>query len=140
MRTVKEIALKIENKPGTLLEISKLLGSNGITILGLTLRTDGDQGLLYFVSRDPSRTVRILESAGYSPKTAEILATSLPPHPGSFDAVLKTLKLASVNIEHLYTSSAVGDLVLLGVDDLTKAHDALKDEWFELHGEELYNM
>jgi hypothetical protein len=144
MKTVKEIEIKLQNKPGALSEINELLGANGINIMALTLRTSGATGTLDFVASDPTRVVNILESAGYEPKLQEVLAVEAPHHPGGLHALLKPLKLAGVNIEYIYScisSHGVGDrtIILLGVDNLSAAHDALTREWIQLYGEELYN-
>jgi hypothetical protein len=144
MKTVKEVAVKLENRPGALSEISELLASNGINILALTIRTEGSTGTLNFVATDPARAVNILESAGYSPIIQEILAVEAPHHPGGLNALLKPLKLAGVNVGYLYScigSHGAGDetIILLGVDKLQAAHDALEREWIRLYGEELYN-
>ncbi|HMK37243.1 MAG TPA: ACT domain-containing protein [Desulfomonilaceae bacterium] len=145
MKTVKEVAVNLENRPGKLSEISELLGANGINILGLTVRTEGAVGTLNIVVTDPARVVNILESAGYSPSIQEILAAEAPHHPGGLNALLKPLKLAGINVGYLYScigSHGAGDetIILLGVDDLAKAHDVLSREWIRLYGEELYNF
>jgi hypothetical protein len=146
MKTVREIALTLENKPGKLSEISELLGANGINILALTVRTEGEVGTLHIIVPDPERVINILHSAGYSPTVQEILAAVAPHHPGGLNAILKPLKQAGVNVEYLYSciggqcASDGGTIILLAVDDLAKAHDALSREWIQLFGEELYTF
>lgn len=145
MKTVKEVAVQLENRPGKLSEIGELLAANGIGILALTVRTEGDLGTINLVVTDPARVVNILESAGYAPTIQDILAVEAPHHPGGLNALLKPLKLAGVNVGYLYScigETGVGDatVILLGVDNLTAAHDALAREWFRLYGEELYNI
>lgn len=145
MKTVKEVSVKLENKPGTLSGICELLGAGGINILALTVRTDGDSGTLSFVATDPFRAVNILQSAGHSPSVHEIIAVETPHHPGGLNAILKPLRLAGVNVEHLYScigssGGSVGTVLLLGVDNLAAACDALTREWIKLYGEEFYNF
>ncbi len=145
MKTVKDFAVKLENRPGALGEVSDLLGSNGIDILALTVRTEGPTGIMNFLSTDPVRAVAILEGAGYSVTTNEILAAESPHHPGALAAILKILKLAGVNVDYLYScvgSHGAGDaiVILLGIDKLQEGHDALTREWIRLYGEELYNF
>lgn len=145
MKTVQEISVKLQNKPGKLSEVSDLLGANGINILGLTVTTKGATGFLNLVATDPARVVNILESAGYSVTSQEILAAEVPHHPGGLNAIFKPLKLAGVNVEYLYTcigchGSGDGSIVLLAVDNLAAAYDALSKEWIKLYGEELYNF
>ncbi len=145
METVKEITVVLDNRPGTLSEISDLMGANGINILGLTVRTSGEKGALNFIASDPARVVNILQSAGYSPSLQDILAAEAPHHPGGLNAILKPLRLAKVNVEYLYTYigfQGTGDktIILLGVDKLAEAYEALSKEWIRMFGEELYNF
>jgi hypothetical protein len=145
MKTVKEVSLKLENRPGTLSEIGELLGANGISILALTVRTEGDKGTVSLVSSDPPRVVNILESAGYAPVVREIIATEIPHHPGGLNAILKPLRLGGVNVEYLYCymgahGPSERTIMLLGVDNVAAAHDALAREWIQLYGEELYGF
>jgi hypothetical protein len=145
MKAVKEIAVKLENKPGTLSQVSDLLGANGVTILGLTMRTQGKAGTLCFVCTDPARVMNILKSAGYAPKEHDVLAVEVPHHPGGLNAILKPLSLAGSNIEYLYTcmgcrGSGDSSIVLLAVDDMKTAQEALARDWIKLYGEELYTF
>ncbi len=145
MKTVKEIEIRLQNRSGVLSDISELLGANGINILALTLRAEGEMGKLNFVATDPARVMNILASAGYDPKLKEIIAAEAPHHPGGLNAVLKPLKLAGVNIEYLYSCIGCqrpGDrtIILLGVDNLEAAHEALTRDWIQLYGEELHNF
>ncbi len=145
MKTVKEIAVGVENRPGALSELTDLLGANGINILGLTMRAEGAKGFLNFIATDPTKVINILESAGYHPELVDILATEAPHHPGGLSTILKVLKKADVNIDYLYTSidqHGLGDrtVILIGVDKLQEAHDALEKEWIRTFGEELYNF
>jgi hypothetical protein len=145
MKTVKEVSLKLENRPGALSEISELLGANGINILALTVRTEGDKGTVSLVPEDPARALNILESAGHPLTVREIVAAEMPHHPGGLNAILKPLKLAGVNVEYVYSylgahGSSERTIILLGVDNVAAAHDALTREWIQLYGDELYTF
>jgi hypothetical protein len=144
MKTVKEISVKLENKPGELSRISELLAAGGINILALTVRTEGPMGTLSFVATDPARASNILQSSGYSPFIQEVIAVETPHHPGGLNAIFKALSLAGVNVEYLYSwigSSGCTDktILLLGVDNLSAASEAMSKQWIKLYGEELYN-
>ncbi len=145
MKTVKEISIKLQNKPGTLSEVSELLGSNGINMLALTVRTIGAEGTLSFICNDPTRVVGVLESAGFPAAVQEVLAAEAPHHPGGLSAILRPLKRAGINVEYLYACIGcygAGDssIILLGVNDIAVAHEALSKEWITLYGEELYGF
>ncbi len=145
MKTLREIAVQLENKPGSLSQLSELLGANGINILALTVRTEGLTGTLNFVVPEPDRVVNILQAAGFSPSLREILAAEAPHHPGGLNALLKPLRRAGINVEYLYSfigSHEAGDrtIILLGVDNPSAAYNALAEEWIQLYGEELFSF
>ncbi|MCA1959891.1 MAG: ACT domain-containing protein [Desulfomonile sp.] len=145
MKTVREVAVQLENKPGALSAIAELLGGAGINILALTVTATGEIGRLNFVAPDPERVANILEGAGYEPRIQEILAAGPPRHPGGLNALLKALKLANISVEYLYSwigtsISARNTIILLGVNDLAGAHEALSREWIQLYDEELYRF
>src|SRR4030042_3554930 len=126
MKTVKEISITLENKPGTLSEISELMGASGINILALIVRTMGAEGTLSFVASDPTRVVGILESGGHSPTVRDIIAAEAPHHPGGLNAILRPLKRKGINVDYLYACIGcygAGDAstLLLGVNDLSAA-------------------
>jgi hypothetical protein len=145
MKTVKEISIKLQNKPGTLSDVSELLGANGINMLALTARNVGAEVTLSFICNDPARVVGVLDSAGYPATVQEVLAAETPHHPGGLSAILKPLKRASINVEYLYACIAcygAGDssIIVLAVSDIAAAHEALSKEWITLYGEELYGF
>jgi hypothetical protein len=145
MKSVKEISIALENKPGTLSEISELISTGGINILAITARTTGSEGTVSFVASDPSRAISILDSAGHSPIVKDIIAAETPNHPGGFNAILRPLKRKGINIDYLYPcigGHGAGDssIILLGVNDLAAAYETLSSEWIKMYGEELYDM
>ncbi len=145
MKSVKEISITLENRPGTLSEISELMGASGVNILALIVRTMGDEGTLSFVASDPSRVVSILESAGHSPTVRDIIAAEAPHHPGGLNAILRPLKRKGINVEYLYACIGcygAGDnsIILLGINELAAAYEALSSEWIKMYGEELYEL
>lgn len=145
MKTVREVAVQLENTPGALSAIVDLLGAAGIAVLAVFARAAGPVGSVNFVAPDPDRAVAILQGAGYKPTVQEILAVEMPRHPGGLNTLLKALKSAGVNVEYLYSwigASAPGcsPIVFLGVNDRAAAYDALAREWIRMYDEELYRF
>ncbi len=145
MNTVKEICINLTNTPGSLSNLTELMGANGINILALTVRTTGAEGDLSFVVSDPARAISVLQSAGFSPRDREIIAAEAPNHPGGLNAILRPLKRKGVNVDYLYSCIGcygAGDrsIILLGVSDLMAAHEALSSEWIKMYGQELYEF
>ena len=144
MKTIREVAIDIPNKPGALSSIIELLGSNGIYALGLNIVVSGDHGNLRLVSSDPSRTQNILESAGFSVSINDRIVVETPKHPGALTTILKPLKMVGVNLENMYYLQGVfaplkRPLLVLAVDDNAKAFDALSQDWISVKDEEILN-
>lgn len=142
MKTVREVAIQIPNKPGALSNIIELLGSNGIYALGLSISVSGNHGNLCLVTSDPSRTQNILESSGFSVSMNDRIVAEIPQQPGGLNAVIKPLKLAGVNLENIYYIQGLfatlnRPLLVLAVDDNSKAFEALSQDWIKLEGEEV---
>ena len=142
MKTVKQIDLFLENRPGTLSEVSELLGNNGINIIAFYVVTEADKGILHFISNDPEKTVNVLKTAGYELETKDVLACVTPHHPGGMNAILKPLKSADINVEYIYPCVGTGDItvLVLGTGPAEKVVGILQDNWIRILGEELYHM
>lgn len=143
MKTVREVAVPVENTPGKLSAISELLWANGILVLAVSVKAEGDSATVRIVAPEPERVANILGGAGFLPSVQEIIAAEVPLHPGGLNALFKSLKLADVNVEYLYSFigghlAGGSSILLLGVNDVTKAVDALSNEWIQIHGEELF--
>jgi hypothetical protein len=140
MKTVTEIAVTLENKPGRLSEAVELLGANGIALMGLTLAAEAGSSRLWFVTNEPDRAANILRSSNYEPMARPVLAVEAPMHPGGLNTILRILKTAGVNIERLYSgderSVSDGPIYLVAVDNPSTAFKALASEWITLYGEE----
>jgi len=142
MKTVREIAIRIPNKPGSLSNIIELLSSNGIYTLGLSLNISGSEGNLSLVTNDPSRAQNIFESSGFSVTVEDRIVAQVPQHPGGLNAILRSLKLAEVNLEDMYYLQGAYAVLktptlVLAVDDNSKALNALSKDWIKVEGEEV---
>jgi len=141
-----QVSVTMENKPGVLSAISELLGENGVNILALMVATAfGQEGLLRFVADDPEKASRVLARNGYKPESREVLACQTPHHAGGLNAILKPLKEARINVDHIYPciGTAAGDqtVLILGVSDLALARQVLKRNWIIIvDGDEIYRL
>ncbi len=141
-----QVSTILEDRPGELSKISEALGKVGVNMIGLMVATrfGGGRGLLRFVCKDVDRAVAVLEDMGFEVETSEILAVQTPHHPGGMNAILNPLKDAQVNVNHLYpcigTASGGQTVLLLGVDDLAKARQALRSNWIIMVGDEILDL
>ena len=70
---VKQISVFVENVPGKLVEVSQILGENGIDMSALSLADSSDFGILRLIVSDPVKAEEVLRAPSWSSR-----ATSSP--------------------------------------------------------------
>ena len=100
--SVKQISIFLENKPGFLAEVTKVLGQNNIDMRAFSLAESNDFGIARIIVDDVYKTTTVLKDAGYINSVIDVLAVPLPDVPGGLSQVLKILGDAQVNVEYMY--------------------------------------
>jgi hypothetical protein len=141
---VKQVSVSLENVPGKFLDVSELLGAEGINIRAISVADTSDVSTVRFVSDEPDKTINVLRSHGYSVKETDVIAVEVPDHPGGLQAVLKPLKGADINVHYLYPYLGRGEsgqpIIIVGVDKTEKAMEVLKKNWVHTFGKEIYAL
>ena len=141
---VKQNSISLENVPGKFLDVSELLGAEGINIRAISVADTSDVSTVRFVADDPEKTANVLRSHGYSVKETDVIAVEVPDHPGGLQAILKPLKNNNINVHYLYPYLGRGEsgqpIIIVGVDKSEKALDVLKKNWVHTFGKEIYTL
>jgi len=141
---VKQVSVSLENVPGKFLDVSELLGAEGINIRAISVADTSDVSTVRFVSDEPDKTLNVLRSHGYSVKETDVIAVEVPDHPGGLQAVLKPLKGADINVHYLYPYLGRGEsgqpIIIVGVDKTEKAIEVLQKNWVHTFGKEIYAL
>ncbi|TET14293.1 MAG: amino acid-binding protein [Dehalococcoidia bacterium] len=141
---VKQVSVSLENVPGKFLDVSELLGAEGINIRAISVADTSDVSTVRFVSDEPDKTINVLRSHGYSVKETDVIAVEVPDHPGGLQAILKPLKGADINVHYLYPYLGRGEsgqpIIIVGVDKTEKAMEVLKKNWVHTFGKEIYAL
>jgi len=142
--SVKQVSVSLENVPGKFLDVSELLGAEGINIRAISVADTSDVSTVRFVSDEPDKTLNVLRSHGYSVKETDVIAVEVPDHPGGLQAVLKPLKGADINVHYLYPYLGRGEsgqpIIIVGVDKTEKAIEVLQKNWVHTFGKEIYAL
>ena len=142
--SVTQISVSLDNVPGKLLDVSQILGAEGINIRAISVADTSDMSTVRFVSDDPKKTVNVLKSHGYSVKETDVIAVEIPDHPGGMQAILKPLKRADINVLYLYPYLGRGEseqaIVIVGVNKTEEAIEVLKKNWVHIFGKEIYAL
>jgi hypothetical protein len=141
---IKQISITLENLPGTLMDVSELLGVEGINIRAISVAEADKTSAVRFVTDNPAKTVNVLRSNGYAVLETDVIALEVPDHPGGLLAVLKPLKAAKINVLYLYPYLGRGEsdqaIVIVAVDKTQEAINVLKKNWVRTFGREIYAL
>lgn len=128
MKVLKQLAVFLENKPGTLAQVSSALAARRINILALSISDAVDHGVLRMVVSNPVQAAHLLGEGGMMVVESDVMALDLPNRPGSLANVAERLSKAKVNIEYAYgsTGGIKGKAqLILKVDNVQRARTAL---------------
>ena len=126
--SVKQISIFLENKPGFLAEVTKILAQNSIDMRAFSLAESNDFGIARIIVDDVFKTTTVLRDAGYINSVIDILAVAMDDVPGGLSKVLTVLAEAQVNVEYMYAflgGKTGGAYMVFKVADHDKAIAAL---------------
>ena len=141
---VRQISISLDNEPGKFLDVSQILGNEGINIRAISVADTADISTVRFVTDSPEKTTNVLRSHGYSVRETDVTAVEVPDHPGGLQAILRPLKRANINVLYLYPYLGRGEsgqpIVIVGVDKTKEAIEVLKKNWVHTFGKEIYSL
>lgn len=129
VKIVTQLAVFIENKPGTLASVCDVLAKEGINIWGLATSDTTDHNVVRLVVDDPERALDLFEERGTLVVESDVLMVENRNQPGALSKIAKALAKKKVNIEYAYLASHPGDvrgLLILRVSNPKSALSALK--------------
>lgn len=106
VQIAKQLALFLENRPGTLARVCAALGTAGINIYALSTSDTVDHIVVRMVVNDAGRAMEIFEEHGSLVVATEVLMIQGGNKPGSLAAIAHALAQASVNIEYAYCATS----------------------------------
>jgi hypothetical protein len=108
MAKTKQFTITIENRPGTVAEIARTLGSAKVNILALLGTAQGTTGTVELVVEDARRAKKALDAAHltYTETIAE--EHELPNKPGALAEHLDKLAAKGVNLNSICATAAKG--------------------------------
>lgn len=134
---VKQISVFLQNRPGTLAELTKILLEKNINMRALTVADTADYGIIRIIVDQPDKALNILKSQKYLVSETEVVAVEVEDKPGSLYKIAATLGERNVNIDYLYTTLKQGKaIMIMRVSDIETALEALKSSGFKLVSEE----
>lgn len=127
---IKQISVFLENKAGSLADVVKLIGDNGIDIFALSIADTTDFGILRLIVSDPEKTKTILSERDMIVKSTDVIAVMVEDKPGGLSHILNVLKDKEITIEYTYAFIGKNDngaIVIMRTDKPDEAVKLLAD-------------
>ena len=132
---IKQVSVFVENKKGSLHEITDLLAKANIDLRSMCIADTSDYGIVRMIADDSDKAMRVLSEAGHTANIREVTAFAVPDEPGGLAKALNLLESNGVNIEYLYalvTTETDKAYTVLRTDDSAKAEAVLAASNIEL--------
>ena len=129
--SVKQISVFLENKPGTLKDMTDVLTEHNIDMRALSLAETTDFGIARFIVSNVLDTMTVLKEAGYVSSLTPVIAVEIEDKPGSLNRVLQMITEEDVNVEYMYASLGAKTgkaYMIFRVQDYKKAQARLRGE------------
>ncbi len=136
---IKQLSVFVENKKGTILDVTKSIAEAGVDIRALSVADTQDFGILRLIVSDIEKAKDALSESNCVVSVTKVIAVSVSDVPGGLCKVLELLAEADINVEYVYafiTVSGQHAYVVLRVEDNDKAAEVLASKGISLVSEE----
>ncbi len=133
--SLKQLTVFVENKQGTLVDITDTLAKHNVNIRALSIADTQDFGILRLIVNDNDTALKTLADEGYLIKTTDVVGVKIGDAPGKLSMALNVLDENNINMEYLYAFMSRTEkhaYVVLRVADNAAAEAALENAGFHL--------
>ena len=135
--SVKQISVFIENKPGTMHELTKVLAENQIDMRALSLAETEGFGIVRILVDDVMETSSVLKDAGYIYQLTPVVVVAVPDEPGGLNKVLTVFTAAGINLNYMYAiPGSTTAYIIFRVEDVKLAEKELRQAGIHIADQE----
>ncbi|MDO9514697.1 MAG: ACT domain-containing protein [Syntrophales bacterium] len=141
---VEQISVFMENKPGGLEHVTRVLADADINIRALSLADTSDFGILRLILNDIDSAEKALQGEGFTVRRTHVVAVEIPDRPGGMHSISKVLAGKNINVEYAYAfveRSGENAIIIFKFDDIDMGIEVLLENGFTvLPGEKVYRL
>jgi len=106
MQITKQLALFLDNRPGTLARVADALAEAKINIYAITISDTVDHSVIRLVVSDYRKALHVFEAHGTLVVEDDVLMVEGSNKPGQLAQIAHKLAGARINIEYCYSATA----------------------------------
>lgn len=99
---IKQLSVFVENKPGRMAEIARIIGDAEVDIRALSIADTSDFGILRLIVDKPDTALAALKDAGITVTLTDVIGVGIEDKPGAFAQTIGILSDAGISIEYMY--------------------------------------
>jgi len=100
---IKQLSIFIENKKGTLANLTETLMDNNLDIRAIAVFDTNEFGIVRLVVDDPEKALNVLKQNGFIAKVSRVIAVEPVDKTGSLNEIFRILGDNDINIEYIYS-------------------------------------
>ena len=132
---IQQLSVFLENKPGHLQNVLKVLKNENINIMTLTIAEVSDFGILRLLVNKPEKAHKALRKENITCSVNDVLGIAIDDNPGSLLDLIDTFKKRVINIEYMYAFTEKKDnkaVMIFRFEDIEAAKKALVKEGIDI--------
>ena len=106
MAKIKQFTIAVQNRPGALAEITKILWNAKVNVLSLLGTAEGTSGTIQLVAEDARRAKKAMDEAKLSYQETAAEEYELPNKPGALAQCLGRLAARGVNLSSIRATAS----------------------------------
>jgi len=125
-----QLSVAMENSPGQLGRVCRVLAQADVNIRGISVSEGCDVSVIRLLVSDTPAAGRALREAGFSVSEQDVLLVELDDKPGALEDVALRLGQAGVNVQYVYGAANGPEgkaQLVLRVTDVESAGQILND-------------
>ena len=108
MAKIKQLTIAVENRPGAVAEIARVLGNAKVNVLSLMGTAQGTSGTIQLVAEDARRAKKALNEAKISYQETAAEGCELSNKAGALAQCLEKLATKGVNLNSIHATASKG--------------------------------
>ena len=127
---IKQLSVFVENKPGSLMEVTSKLTEAHINIRAVASFDTPEFGILRLVVDKPTEAKGYLTERGFVVRVNDVIGAELEDKKGNLNQMLAVLAENRINVRYIYSfviREGRAPVLVFSTDDYEKAASILKD-------------
>ena len=138
---IKQISVFLENRPGTLRELTAVLGSGNIDIREISIADTQHFGIVRLIVRSDAidQTISLLKGAGYTASINNVFCAEIDDKPNGLANLLTIIENEKLSVEYIYSFRRSSDkhvLMVLRLSEKERGLAVLNAYGVRLHSQE----